>query len=280
MATSRKRAVRFGMAAAISLPLISGNRCLGALSIYSGQADAFNEEEVALFKQLAADLAYGMAALRTRVEREELGQELLRISEREKIRMAQELHDGLCQHLAGTAFLGSTLQRRLAERNDPDAEELKAICHYLNVGASEARNIAHGLHPVHADPEGLTMALEKLARMTSHLYSRQCRFICHEPVLIENQVAANHLFRIAQESLNNALKHGRAKVVKIQLSQNEKGITLRIQDNGIGIAAAAQHSQGLGMRIMRQRAENIQAELSIKRAVKRVTVVSCFLPVV
>jgi PAS domain S-box-containing protein len=278
LAPWRGQLLQQGFAAVISLPLIWEARCIGVLCIYSAHSDAFNQQEVDLLKQLAGDLTYGIVALRARTERAQLQEELLIISEREKQVIAQELHDGLCQHLVGTAMMGSLLQRRLASRHDPEADPAKQICDLLNSAASEARNLAHGLHPVRPEREGLMDALIGLAQMVSKLFQVDCTFRCDEPVLISNQSVATNLFRMAQEAVNNAMKHGRATRVHIALEQGSQGIALAIQDNGIGILAESPTSKGIGLRIMNHRAATIGATLTIGRAEEQGTVVRITLP--
>jgi PAS domain S-box-containing protein len=267
------------LVAVISLPLVVESCTLGALTIYSSETDAFNAEEVDLLQQLAGDLSFGISALRTRAKRQALEDELVRISEREKQLIAQELHDGLCQHLTGTAFLGSVLHRKLAARNAPETETAKQICDHLNLGASEARNLSHGLHPVRPEPEGLMDALCTLARSTGRLFQLRCIFRCAEPVSIQDPRVANHLFRIAQEALNNALKHGRASEVIIQLEKSPGGIALSIRDNGMGIPAPESRStnNGMGLQIMSHRAAAIGASLSVQPVGKQGTMVRCSL---
>ena len=270
----RTRQLRQGYVASIAIPLVWENSSLGALTIYSGRSDAFNVQEVELLKQLAGDLTYGLMALRTRAEREQLQKELLRIGEREKQVIAQELHDGLCQHLAGVAMMSGLLHRRLALRDDAEASQAKLISELLNTGVNEARNLSHGLHPVRSEADGLESALAQFAKTVSTLFHVQCKFECPEPVEVANE-SATHLFRIAQESVNNAIKHGQARRVTIALTRGETGITLTIRDNGIGIPRKPRGSGGMGMQIMKHRATTIGASLKVHRAGKRGTVVCC-----
>jgi len=274
----RKDALKRGYAATIALPLISDNHCLGTLIFYSPHVDAFNEQEVNLLTQLAGDLTYGIVALRTRADREKLQEALLKISEREKQVIAQELHDGLCQHFAGTAMMSSLLHRRLAARQDPEAGYAKQICDLLSTGILETRNLAHGLHPVSPKADGLMGALSSLAQTVTALFHVRCTSCCADSVFINDQTAATHLFRIAQEATNNAVKHGQASKVLISLKSNGEEVTLSIRDNGIGIPCDRPVTSGMGMQIMKHRAASIGAAVSICRAGKRGTVVTCTLP--
>ena len=270
--------IKHGFASSIALPLVWENQCLGALTIYSSEADAFNEEEVNLLTQLASDLTYGIVSLRTRAERSALQRELLTISEREKMLISQELHDGLCQNLAGTAMIASLLQRRLAAREDPDAEQAKQICDMLSANVNETRNLAHGLHPVGPEGEGLMNALSQLALTVSNLFHIRCAFRCPEPVFLRNEIVSTHLYRIAQEAINNARKHGEAERILITLrNAPSQGITLTIRDNGVGIPRKMPKKKGLGMKSMNHRANEIGATLTLRRAGRRGTVVTCSL---
>jgi len=279
LAPWRTKQLRHGYAALIALPLVWKEECLGALSIFSGRLNAFNAQEVALLEQLALDVSNGIVALRTRSAHEQLQQELLGTSEREKQLIAQELHDGLCQNLAGTAFMSSTLQFRLAKNKEPNAKLAGEICSLLSTAVNEARNLSHGLHPVGPEGEGLMNALSQLAGTVRNLFHIQCTFRCPEPVLLENETISTHLFRITQEALNNARKHGEADRVVIGLRKIHGGLTLTIRDNGIGIPAKLPRRSGMGLGIMKHRAAEIGATLSVRRGSKCGTVVTCTVPV-
>ena len=268
-----------GYGCIISLPLMAGKNCIGALSICSSQNDAFNPEKVELLEQLARDISHGILALRTRAEREQLEKELLRISEREKQLIAQELHDGLCQHLAGASLMGTLLQRRLVEEGSKEAEYAKEICALLATGLAEARNLSHGLHPIKEAGEGLMEALSQLAQTATRLFHTPCSFVFDEEAVVEDPVAVTHLFRIAQEALTNTMKHGEATQVMLSLRKSGDWIALSIQDNGVGISEEPPRGRGLGLELMKHRAQSIGATLEIGRAGETGTRVLCKLPV-
>ena len=274
----REDAVQRGYASVIAVPLLRDNQCLGVIMIYSAQAGGFQKEEVELLERLAKDLAYGIIVLRTRVAHEQLQRELLAISEREKQLISQELHDGLCQNLAGTAMMSRVLQQRLAAREDPDADCAKQICEMLSASVNETRNLSHALHPVGPEGEGLMNALEQLAQTVTNLFHIRCTFRCPESVFIENETVSTHLFRITQEAINNARKHGEADRVTIGLRNTPAGLTLTIRDNGIGIPVKLPKKTGMGLGLMKLRASEIGATLSVRRAGKHGTLVTCTLP--
>lgn len=215
---------------------------------------------------------------RSQIERERLQRELLEISEREKQTIAQELHDGLCQHLAGTAMMTKLLQQRLASGKSPEAEFAREICGLLTTAVNEARNLSHGLHPVEGGPSGLMDALETMVRTVTNLFHIRCHFRCSGVVLLDNKAAATHLFRIAQESINNAIKHGEATRIVIGLRRVQGQIILDIRDDGIGISQDVPMT-GMGLKIMRHRASLIGASVTISPSRKCGTLVRCILPV-
>ena len=275
----REGAMQRGYASIICFPLLNGDQCLGALSIYSSRLEGFSNEEIHLFKQLAGNLAFGITTSRNRAERWRLQMELLRISEREKQLIAQDLHDGLCQNLAGTAMMSSLQHSQLAAKGLPDAKLAKEICDLLNATVNEARNLAHGLHPVGPKGEGLMNALAQLTSTVLNLFHINCTFVCPEPVFLENETVSTHLFRITQEAINNARKHGQADCVIIGLHHTPEGLMLTIEDNGVGISVKNPKKSGMGLDIMKHRASEIGATLSVRRAGEDGgTVVTCSLP--
>ncbi len=207
-----------------------------------------------------------------------LQEELLKISEREKQLIAQELHDGLCQHLSGTAIMGSLLYRHLAEKGSPEADNARQIGELLKIGVDEARNLAHGLHPVRAGGDGLEEALLQYAKTATNLFHIHCTFRYDKSIGVKSQEVATHLFRITQEAVNNAMKHGQASRVFITLKNSAQGLILTIRDNGVGIPEDRPISSGMGIQIMHHRAAVIHAEITIRRVGNRGTVVTCKLP--
>jgi len=275
----RREAMRRGYASIIALPLLWRSECLGTLAIYSDQLTAFQEEEAKLLQNLAADIAFGLVALRTRAERERLQRELLQISEREQRRIAQDLHDGLCQQLLGTGFLVAALQRRLSQRRDPEAASLQRIAESLRNSAADARALSHGVHPVDSTPRALMKALKNFAEVTSRMFGIRCEFVCPRAVKMGDQGKATNLYRIAQEAVGNGIKHGNPQQITIRLHQIAGShLELTIKDNGCGIAGNGNSGDGMGMRIMQYRAEMCGGELSIKKGAPRGTVVRCRVP--
>jgi signal transduction histidine kinase len=207
-------------------------------------------------------------------ERERLQRELLETSEREQRRIGQDLHDGLCQHLAGTALAAQVLSEKLAARSAGETPDAAGLVELVEQSIGLSHRIASGLHPVEMDPEGLMHALSQFADSASELYKVDCRFVPNGRVLVEDGRAAENLYRIAQEAVRNAIKHGSANEVVIQLFSLRGRAALTIKDNGGGCALGATLNSGMGLRIMRHRACAIGADFAIDAHETGGTVVS------
>ena len=157
------------------------------------------------------------SAIRDISERKRLEKTVLEISEREQRRIGQDLHDGLGQHLTGIAFLTKVQERRLAESHSPEAADAAKIVELVNDAIRKTRELARGLLPVVSDAHGLMSALRLYAGEIEDLFGIVCRFECEQAVLIHDAPMATHLYHIAQEAVNNAIKHGRAKNILIRL---------------------------------------------------------------
>jgi PAS domain S-box-containing protein len=211
-------------------------------------------------------------------EREQLEKALLDISAREQRRIGQDLHDGLGQHLTGIAFMAKVHESKLAEKDMGGAVDAAKIVRLVNEAIHKTRELARGLLPVVSDAQGLMSALQLWAAEVEDLFGISCRFECEIEVLIHDDSVATHLYHIAQESVNNALKHGHACNILIRLmADNHKG-TLLIKDDGTGIADNRGNSQGMGLHIMNYRAGMIGGTLEVARDPVRGTTVTCTFP--
>jgi len=183
--------------------------------------------------------------------------------------VGRELHDGLCQNLAGIAALSATLARKLAAGADPAAADAAEITRLLNETIGHAHDLARGLNPVGLTQLGLAAALEVLAANVQALFRVSCRFQCDRPLLRLDPAVETHLYRITQEAVNNAITHGRGRRIEISLSfQGGKGL-LSIRDDGVGIPKKALAGQGLGLHTMDYRSRLIGASLQVQRLARR-----------
>ena len=204
---------------------------------------------------------------------------MLGISEQEQIRIGQDLHDGLGQRLTGIAFLSKALEQKLQQEHRPEAAEIGKLTDLINEVISQTKELARGLHPVEAEPNGLMTALGRWADHINGVFGLSCCFECRDPVLIADNGMATQLYRIAQEAAHNAVKHARASRMVIGLRSANGEILLTVQDNGAGFSRELEVAQGMGLQIMRHRAEAIGASLSIHSSPSDGTSVTCSIPI-
>ncbi|MCU0784197.1 MAG: PAS domain-containing sensor histidine kinase [Verrucomicrobia bacterium] len=216
-----------------------------------------------------------VAMVRDITVRKRLERELLEISEREQQRIGRDLHDGLGQQLHGLSYLAALLEKGLQEEASSRAAEAGQLNKYLDEALELTRGLAHGLQPVKAMPRGLMMALRELAERTRAMYRVDCRFECRAPVLIHRHTAATHLYRIAQEAVNNAMKHAKPTRVRIKLAATAQRIVLGVRDNGTGIRHRKAPARGMGLHIMQYRADAIRGTLAVQKLPERGTEVVC-----
>jgi len=213
-------------------------------------------------------------------ESKRLERTILEISGREQRRIGQDLHDGLGQHLTGVAFLSKVLEQKLREKGLPEAVEAAKIVGLVNQAINRTRELSRGLLPVLSDARGLMNALERLALEVEDLFQVSCRFECEHPVLIRDGNTATHLYHIAQEAVNNSLKHGRPRHVSIRLSGAGEPF-LQVDDDGVGGYGSwpgSPGAQGMGLLIMSYRAKMIGGGLEIRPAAGGGTSVCCTFP--
>ena len=181
---------------------------------------------------------------------------------REQERISSELHDGLGQHLTGIAFLAKALANKLHSRGASEASEADQIVGLINQAVANTRALARGLQPVGPEDNALSVALLQLAAEVSKVYGVNCRFSADDTVLTLSRDAAHHLYRIAQEAVNNAITHGEAACIVIELNKVGRRIELSITNNGRALADEFGH-MGLGLFSMRRRARILGAKFHL-----------------
>jgi PAS domain S-box-containing protein len=215
--------------------------------------------------------------VRDLTDRKRLERQILEISDREQRRIGQDLHDGLGQELAGIGFLSKALEQRLTKKAVPEAKDANEIAHLVSGAIAQARGMAHGLHPVDLSATGLMSSLRELAATVERTFRVSCIFKCEEPVLLSDNAVGTHLYRITQEAVNNALKHGKAEHIWIVLIRARDTITASVRDDGVGFPEVLPEKKGMGLQTMRYRAALIGATLSILRLPTGGTRVDCAL---
>jgi signal transduction histidine kinase len=196
-------------------------------------------------------------------ERERLEKALLQISEREQRSIGRDLHDGLGQHLTGTAMSAYALGSKLAARQAPEAEEAHRIVGLIEHGIEQTRGLARGLLLPEIENEGFREAMDDLSATTRMHFRVVCDFTCDGQVNIHDKASASHVYRIAQEAVRNAIRHGAAKKITITVSDNQGMLLLRVRDDGSGLPPPGKRGQGLGLRIMAHRAAIVGATLTV-----------------
>jgi len=206
-----------------------------------------------------------------------LEQEVFRASEEEKIRIAQDLHDGLGSHLTGISFLFAAMAKDLRHGTAVEAKAIERVADSLTEAIDQTRTLAHGMQGISDQPNALPGALKSLIAWVRSSSNLECRFTASsDPIVITNTAIANHVFRIAQEAVNNAIRHSGAKLLTLRIETTTDGnFSLTVLDNGSGFDPVKLSDRGIGLRTMEYRAHAIGASLSIQRRNKRGTRVEC-----
>jgi PAS domain S-box-containing protein len=205
--------------------------------------------------------------------RQMLEKDILRITERERARISEDLHDSLCQELTATAFLLKSRAKAIAPQSKAASDSLIEAAATVNANAGFARDLARGLHPFELGSAGLPSALRELCSRTAE--SINCRCDCPRSLRLDENVAVN-LFRIAQEAVTNSVKHAKANEIVISLERTNGEIVLTVSDDGEGKRV---RGRGLGMNIMKYRASAAGGTLDVDSARGRGTTVTCRVPV-
>lgn len=233
-------------------------------------------------------------------QRKSLQKKVLEIASDEQRRIGQELHDGTQQELFGLSLIAATIRDFLksslesASDNQQDCVidrgqltrlEFNAskLVDGLSVANRHVQALSHGIMPVQIDVEGLISALTELARETSIDDKVSCHFVHSGSLTNQSNTVATHLYRIAQESINNAIRHGSAKNIFVSFSVDQHQVQLEISDDGTGLDLSAiqpgnKTHRGAGLQIMEYRANIIGGKLSIFAGADNGTIVRCTLP--
>jgi signal transduction histidine kinase len=210
--------------------------------------------------------------------RERLEREVAEVTERERLHIGRELHDTVCQHLTATSLSLQVLSGKLAEDSLPHARDADQAVQLVEDAIDLTRKLAKGLFPLELEGIGLGGALLELCRDTAELYQIDCEFKNHVQMPSIGSTTAMHLYRIAQEAVINAIKHGHVSQVVVDLSIENGTLTMRVNDDGIGLPDQLPADRGLGLRIMASRAEMIGAHFSAKNNSAGGAIVTCELP--
>jgi PAS domain S-box-containing protein len=209
--------------------------------------------------------------------RKKAEREVLEISERERTNFGREVHDGICQSLLGVCYLVQVLKTQMRGVSPEVAADADEIARIVRECAEEARNLARGLCPVGMDNGGLVAALHSLTAGVTRRSLTRISLECDDQLKVNDVSVATNLYRIAQEAVSNAIRHGKAKSVLIQLAADDGKLTLQVRDDGKGFPAKPKQT-GMGLHTMRYRATMIGGSLDVRPSRPRGTVVMCSFP--
>ena len=204
-------------------------------------------------------------------ENRTLERRILEISDEEQRRIGHDLHDGLGQQLTGITLIARHLEHRLANANSPDAQEASKVAGLAKSAVEWTHDLCRSLSPPALESSGLPEALRQLAANAESIFRIDCTFEQSGEVEPIDLASGVHLYRIAQEAISNAVRHGNAKHVRLQLQNHQ----IQIIDDGTGIEPDAQPAEGMGLRIMRYRAKMIGAAIEVRARESGGTLVSC-----
>lgn len=215
-----------------------------------------------------------LVLVRDVTERKRMEREIIEASSREQQRIGEDLHDGLGQHLTGITFLTKALERKLAAKVPEEAKDAAEIGRLVIQALAQTRNLARGLFPAELERNGLIAALRELTDSIVNTCGVRCVLKANEAISIHDNVLATHVFRIAQEAINNSIKHSKAKHIEVTLELNGDKTELTVTDDGAGFSPEAK-LDGLGLRIMHYRARRIGGELHVATTDQGGTCVTC-----
>jgi len=222
--------------------------------------------------------------------RRELERQILEAAANEQRRIGQDLHDSLCQDLVGIAFAIDHTRRALP-RDAATGKSLAELSDAVRAAAGQARDLARGLNPVDLK-SGLWSALDSLAAKVSQSFGVRCTFRWDRVARVRDETAATHLYRIAQEAVGNAVRHGKARQIEITLASRAGTLVLAVADNGIGVSRAVIQeikrgfavnrprpgrsvSSGIGLQTMHFRARVIGGSFDVRARKGGGTVITC-----
>ena len=236
------------------------------------------DELDARVRERTADLSRVNRSLQGEIaERSRLEKELIDAGELERLRLGRDLHDDLGQLLAGIAFLSGAVEKKLSAQSLPETAAAKEIRSLVQEAIAKTHRLTLGLTPVTIGEGGFLTSVQELATMTERVFDVTCRLEYDQPFVVDRPVAATNLYRIIQESISNAVRHGRARAIVISLALQDGQLTLTVRDDGVGHAAGHAKRAGLGVSIMKHRAAQLGGTLEVQLDGSGTTVV-CSVP--
>ena len=219
-----------------------------------------------------------VCVIRDITEERRLEKEIIEIESRKQLSIGHDLHNSLGPHLREIALRCKELEEKVKAGDTVEKKEFAEITSGITQAADTIHKLSKTLSPVEMQAEGLMNALQELANSVEQMYSINCMFFCDSPIVITNEVSAMHLYRIAQEAVNNAIKHRKADHIDITLSYKRGHILLQVADNGEGNPENKRRQRETGLQTIRYRARIIGATLNIYHNDSRGTIMHCIVP--
>jgi len=210
--------------------------------------------------------------------RKRLEEKLLEIGADERRRLGHDLHDGLGQFLLGIALKTKMLEAALTKGKSAEAWRAKEVVELMNTAIAQTRNLAHGLDPIHVEANGLVAALRNLAAQTRELFQVECAFACTREHLEVNTQTGIAFYRITQEAIHNAIRHGQARQINVELAVDDTQLRLKIFDDGKGFSPDSKSYSGMGLHIMQFRANSIGGQLTVESQPDQGARIGCTVP--
>lgn len=201
--------------------------------------------------------------------------EILDISEQERRRVAQELHDRLCQEISGISCLTRAFQKKIEAKYAEKFQDLEEVQALIEELLEHTRGVARDLYPITIDGDGLADKLKDLSERTEKIFQVSCRLVSSGSALPVKQDEATHLYCIVQEAILNSIRHGKAKSIQVAMYEKGESVGISIADDGTGFSVPEKEHQGLGLRIMKYRSELISGSLVFSRNAMGGTTVTC-----
>jgi signal transduction histidine kinase len=208
-----------------------------------------------------------------------LEQQILEIGDDERRRIGHDLHDGLGQHLTGISLLSETMSQQLESGKSPDRANVENITRLVSEAVGITRDLAKSLSPVTLERDGFVAAIEELTETSSTLLGIDCTGEFPQTDLNLDRTRSLHLYRIVQEAVNNSVRHGKARHVKVMVQRQQGALLVTVADDGSGLSQKTIANPGLGLRIMQYRARMLGATLAVEKGNPGAgTVVICTCP--
>jgi len=260
-----------GLHAAIAFPVTADSEVVAVLEFFSDKPTKREER----FMEIMPDVGIQLGHV---IERKRLERQVADAAEREQRRIGSDIHDGIGQELTGLRYIAQTHAESLARNAAPEAATAQRITLGLETVQKHLRTIIRALVPVEVDEKGLVAALRTLVRQTEQVHDIRCALECQGPVAVEDNLLATHIYRIAQEAVNNAARHAETDRITIRFTANHRQLQLRVFDDGVGIDPHRRRRGGFGLGNMTYRANIIGATLRIERRPEGGTMVHCIVP--